>query len=118
MNPRTNYEMTQTDLDEILDACKSTPCMMIGNSVGNTPQENANDAWARLGEKMGFDSMTVQPSSKGTKFFTAVPNETENQKESRLEYEAEEKRLANIARLTSEITERQTELEALENESG
>jgi hypothetical protein len=41
-----------------------------------TPQENANKAWQRLGEKMGFDYMTVQPiPGKGQRHFTAVEGE-------------------------------------------
>ena len=67
------YEMTQEDLDTIMEACKPVVCMQIGSYVPSTPQENANRAWADLGEKMGFDSTTVEPSSKGNMFFTAMP---------------------------------------------
>jgi hypothetical protein len=42
MYPRTEYEMTEDDLVMLLDACKPTPVMMIGNYTGSTPQENAN----------------------------------------------------------------------------
>ena len=55
MNPRVSYEMTQEDLDTIMNACKRTPCMMIGGSTGPSPQENANNAWASLGKKMGLN---------------------------------------------------------------
>lgn len=58
MYPRTNYEMTEADLAEILDACQPVPYMVIGNSFPSSPQENANRAWGRLGDKMGFDAMT------------------------------------------------------------
>ena len=89
MYPRTNYEMTKEDLAKLLNACKSTPVMMIGGTTGRTPQENANTAWEILGEKMGFDHMTVRPiSGKSTEFFSAVPSETESQKTER-EYEVE-----------------------------
>lgn len=73
MRPRTNYEMTQADLDAILDACKPIPMIML--HIGGfeiSQQERANDAWAALGKKMGFDYMTVQPGS-GDRFFTAIP---------------------------------------------
>ena len=74
MYPRTNYEMTEEDLEELLDACKPTICIKIGNYSPPSPQENANRAWARLGEKYGFDSMTVNPiANKGDRFFSAVP---------------------------------------------
>ncbi len=78
MLPHTEYEMTEADMEALLDAGKSTPVMMIGGTTGSSPQENANRAWAALGDKMGFDSMTVRPTSgKGHRFFTAVPNETQ-----------------------------------------
>jgi hypothetical protein len=83
MNPRVNYEMTESDLSKIKKACKPVACMVIGGSVGSSQQENANNAWASLGKKMGFDSMTVKPSDGGMRFFTAVPSETEAQRESR-----------------------------------
>ncbi len=73
MNPRVNYEMTQKDLDEIMIACAPVPYMVVGGHEPSSPQENANRAWARLGDKMGFDSMSVKPSSKGDRFFTAEP---------------------------------------------
>ena len=41
-----------------------------------TPQENANKVWQHLGEKMGFDYMTVQPiPGKGQRHFTALAGE-------------------------------------------
>ena len=61
MYPRTSYEMTEADLEAILDACKPVPYMVIGGHAPSSQQDNANAAWARLGQKMGFDSMTVEP---------------------------------------------------------
>ena len=68
---RVEFEMTQQDLDELLEACK--PVMLIALNCGmpRSPQENANSAWEALGKKMGFDYMTVKPSAKGQKFFSA-----------------------------------------------
>ena len=69
------YEMTQADLDKILDACKPVPYMVFGGMPPRSPQENANDAWAELGRRMGFDHMTVRGvDGKGNRFFSAVPN--------------------------------------------
>lgn len=69
-----DYEMTQEQLDELIASCKATPVMMIGGvSIGKSAQENANDAWARLGNEMGFDHMTVRPNGRGERFFTARP---------------------------------------------
>ena len=113
MNPRVNYEMTEKDLEVILEACKSVPCMTIGSYTPSSPQENANRAWARLGQKMGFDSMTVQPSNKGQRFFSAVPSETEVQKQARMQRETEEKKQAEIKVLQDEIAERQDKLNKL-----
>lgn len=113
---RTNYEMTQEDLDAILSACKSTPVMFLsgGTPMGSSPQENANRAWAALGKKMGFDHMTVQPSpGRGERFFSAVPSETPEAQTERLEREAEAQRHAKIEQLRTEISERQTLLEAM-----
>lgn len=80
MYPRTEYEMTEADLEKILDACKPTPAMWGsgGATMFNTPEENANRAWAELGERMGFDYDTVKPTGNGDRFFTAVPSETEH----------------------------------------
>lgn len=72
MSPTADYEMTEEDLKEILDACKPVVYMIIAGREPSSPQENANRAWERLGKKMGFDFMTVQPSDKGPRFFTAI----------------------------------------------
>lgn len=74
---RKEYEMTQAQLDKILEACKSVPYMVFGGREPRSPQENANDAWKALGEQMGFDHMTVRPNGKGDRFFTADACEDE-----------------------------------------
>ena len=51
MTERREFEMTQAELDELLSAMK------------------------RLGNKIGFDHMTVRPNGKGDRFFTAIPKE-------------------------------------------
>lgn len=104
MYPRANYEMSQADLEDILDACKSVPYIVIGGVAPRSQQENANRAWARLGSRMGFDPMTVQPiSGKGMRFFSAVPSENEAQRTERLAREAEEKREQEIVTLNAEV---------------
>jgi hypothetical protein len=114
MYPRTNYEMTEAQLEKLLEACKSTVVMKIGNYSGSSPQENANRAWEELGKKMGFDHMTVKPiTRKGTRFFSAIPIENETQKKERLEREKEDKRLQKIKQLKREITEKQSLLNDL-----
>lgn len=68
------FEMTDEDLATLKDAGKPTPAMWGsgGEPFCGTPQENANRAWERLGAKMDFKSVTVQPvAGKGQKFFRA-----------------------------------------------
>lgn len=68
-----NYEMTQADLDVLLAAMRPVPLIMLQCGMPPSPQENANAAWKRLGERMGFDYMTAQPNGKGDRFFSAAP---------------------------------------------
>lgn len=116
MYPRTNYEMTEEDLNKILEACKPVPLIMLQYGRPRSPQERANDAWEELGKRMGFDYMTVRPTERGDRFFTAVPSETEKHKKERLAREAKEKKLQEIETLRAEISERQTRLKALKSE--
>ena len=113
MNPRVKYEMTQEDLDKIMGACKPVPVMMIGGCTGSSPQENANVAWAELGKRMGFDSMTVEPSNDGERHFTAVPSETDAQKSSRVKREQEAYKQKQRKILNEEIKECQRQLAML-----
>ena len=75
---RIEFEMSEADLQDILKACKPTPAMYLSGGMPMTasPQENANSAWFKLGEKMGFKHMTVEPNfNKGQRFFTAEEKE-------------------------------------------
>lgn len=77
---RIEYELTDDDFSELMEACK--PVMLIALNCGMpaSPQENANNAWKKLGQKMNFDHMTVQPiNGKGSKFFTAEQRERANE---------------------------------------
>ena len=69
---RKEFEMTEQNLAGILEACKPVPMIMLQCGMPSSPQENANRAWKQLGEKYGFDYMTVEPSGKGQRFFSAV----------------------------------------------
>ncbi|MBU2701112.1 hypothetical protein Ga0466249_002223 [Sporomusaceae bacterium BoRhaA] len=68
---RKEFEMTEDELNKILDACKPVPYMIVGNYVPTSPQENANRAWQALAKERGFVWDTVQPCGKGNRFFTA-----------------------------------------------
>ena len=71
---RKEFQMSEEQLSTILDSCKPTPVMYLsgGQPMFDSPQENANRAWAELGRKLGFNSMTVEPvAEKGNRCFTA-----------------------------------------------
>lgn len=73
------YKMSEKQLKTLLDACKPTMCIKIGNYTPPTPQENANRAWAVLGKELGFKPMTVKPIQGGSqRQFMAEPVEDEN----------------------------------------
>lgn len=106
MYPRTNYEMTEEDYQKLMEACNPVPYMIIGGSGPRSPQENANTAWKVLGEKMGFDHMSVRPvGNKGRRYFTAIPTETAAQKEIRVARKKDEKRRAHIVRVIEKIVD-------------
>lgn len=68
---RKEYKMTDEQKAKLLAAMEPVPMIML--QLGNPPsqQENANRAWIALGKEMGFDGMTVTPSSRGENFFFA-----------------------------------------------
>jgi len=69
---RREFEMSEEDHDKIMDACKPVPLILIGGVEPRSAQENANSAWDRLGERMGFVGETVEGvEGKSTRFFTA-----------------------------------------------
>lgn len=72
---RKEFEITEEQLNKLLEACRPTPVMYIsgGQRMGRTQQENANSAWCALGRELGFDGMTVRPvpDGRGMRFFTA-----------------------------------------------
>lgn len=70
---KREYEITQAQLDQLLDAMKPVPLIAIHLGMPSSVQERANDAWARLGDELGFAYMTVEPSTKGDRFFIAEP---------------------------------------------
>lgn len=75
MTERQEYIMEQEDFDALMEACKPVRMMMLQCGTPSSPQENANRAWASLGDKMGFDGSTVQPAGSNQLKFTAVPKE-------------------------------------------
>lgn len=74
---RKDYEMTDADLAELISAMKPVPAIALHCGPVPSRQEMANAAWKRLGDKMGFAHMTVQASTRGNKFFSAEPLNSE-----------------------------------------
>lgn len=71
------FEMSESDYAKLLEACKPVQMIALQCGAPSSPQENANRAWCELGGRMGFDGMTVQPTSGMTpRKFMAVPKST------------------------------------------
>jgi hypothetical protein len=65
--------MSDEDHAKLLEACKPVPAIALHCGTPKSRQENADDAWRRLGEKMGFDYKTVIPDGPDSHDFKAVP---------------------------------------------
>ena len=70
---KQEFEMTEQELLELLDACTPVPYMIIGDYLPLSLQDRANNAWKSLAMKRGFKWDSVEPSPKGDHFFTATP---------------------------------------------
>jgi len=70
---RKEYEMSDQQLSDLMAACKPVPYMIVGGQPPRSQQDNANAAWAELGNELGFDHMSVKPTGKGDRFFSAMP---------------------------------------------
>lgn len=69
---RKEFEMSEKDREVLLEAMKPVPMIALQCGTPPGPQEGANAAWASLGQKMGFEALTVKPvRGKGERFFTA-----------------------------------------------
>tara|TARA_R110000851_G_scaffold103662_1_gene220907 strand:+ start:47 stop:262 length:216 start_codon:yes stop_codon:yes gene_type:complete len=66
-----DFEMTQEQLDVLMDSMKAVPLIAINCGMTRSQQENGDAAWQRLGGEMGFKHMTVKPNGKGDRFFSA-----------------------------------------------
>ena len=68
---RKQFEMTQEQLETIMEACRPVALIALNSGMPSSPQENANRAWEALGKELGFKHMTVKPNGKGDRFFSA-----------------------------------------------
>lgn len=71
--------MTQEQMDGMIErttAAANTPLIMLQCGMPKSAQETANGFWQELGDKMGFNSMTVEPDPDGNPLcFIAEPKE-------------------------------------------
>ena len=70
---RKEYTMTTEQKETIIAASQPVLYMIVGGAGPSSPQENANDAWRKLGDELKFDYMTAKPSGDDLSKFTAVP---------------------------------------------
>ena len=73
------YEMTQQQYDRLLDAMAPVPMIALHLGSPRSLQQRANDAWEVLGNEMGFQHMTVRPSTLSPRHFTAEPKEVSHE---------------------------------------
>ena len=78
MSMRRDYTMTEEDYNKIIsaiEAARKTSGMFLsgGMPMGNV-QQAANDAWEELGNRMGFEGMSVLPGASRLQF-SAMPKE-------------------------------------------
>lgn len=75
---KQDFQITQDELNEILEASKPTPVMYLsgGTPMFDSPQENANRVWKKLADKYGFvwDSAELI-SNKPPTNFKATPTQ-------------------------------------------
>jgi hypothetical protein len=68
---RCDYRMSQADFDGIMEAinnARRTPLIALNIGLPTSPQEAANQAWMDLGQRLGFDGMSVRPGRDGLSF--------------------------------------------------
>ena len=71
---KQEFEMTEEQLQAIYDISRNQePVIYVGVWMGLGKQEQANKLWQIMADEMGFVWDSVEPSSKGKKFFLAEP---------------------------------------------
>ena len=67
------FKLTKEQHESLLVSCSPVRMIKIAGEWPKSPQENANAAWRRLGEELGFDHMTVKPvPGRSSRYFTAT----------------------------------------------
>lgn len=72
---KQEFEMKQQNMDDIIAINKNqAPVMKFGSHwSGMDLREKINAYWKKLGDDMGFNHLSVEPSSRGKLFFLAEP---------------------------------------------
>lgn len=71
---RQQYRMTDDELEQVLNASKPVPYMVFGGREPSSPQENANNAWQGIADRVGCDKFTIGPAASGDiQEFSAEP---------------------------------------------
>jgi hypothetical protein len=70
-----NFKMTQEQFDALIKASQPVPMIALQCGKPRSQQERANAAWKALGDKLGFDHMTVRPTSDNQLCFKATLKE-------------------------------------------
>lgn len=68
------FKLTKKDVADLREAAKPVPYIIIGDCVPDSPQENSNAVWKRLGKKHGFKWDTAEPiPGRGNEYILAEP---------------------------------------------
>jgi hypothetical protein len=74
---KQEFEMLQSEMDDIIAINKNMPPVMKFGDYwsGMDLAERINEYWKVLGDKYGFEYLSVEGSAKGHLFFLATPKE-------------------------------------------
>ena len=61
---RQRYTLTRSQYDALLEVMRPSPAIMLHIPSSDSQQDRANRAWIALGLELGFDGMTVEPTSE------------------------------------------------------
>jgi len=59
------YRMTEEELKMMMNASKPVTYMVFNGQPPSSPQENANNAWQQIADRVGCDKMSIKPAATG-----------------------------------------------------
>lgn len=68
---RKTFEMTEEQFQTLLEAGKSVPLIALQCGTPRSAQENANEAWKKLADEMGFVWDSARPVNNNPRLFSA-----------------------------------------------